>query len=116
MVANAIRAKGYTVLPMAVVYPDGLDQTVGDEEWIQMASNSGWIALTKDYSIIRDHANALANSTLRVFALTKANLTGSEMAERYIVNLDRILQYARKPGPYVFAVKPVGLELRWPIP
>ena len=74
------------------------------------------MALTKDSALVRDHAEALAASTLRVFALPNANLTGPEMARRYEANLHRIVQHARKPGPYVEVVHPDRLERRWPPP
>lgn len=111
-VAEAIRAAGHTALPMSDVYPDGRDQHVGDDEWIAHASESSWIALTKDYSILRDHTPALTASTLRVFAVSNANLIGPQMAERYATNLNRILQRARKPGPYLYVVMRSSLELR----
>lgn len=101
---------------MAQAYPDGTDQMIGDDEWIGRASAENWIALTKDDSIRRDHAAALAASTLRVFALNNAKLTGDEMAERFCIHLHRILQRAAKPGPYVYVVTASGLEFRWPPP
>lgn len=113
-VANAIRARGYRVMPMVEVYPGGADQLVTDDEWIKRASDNGWIALTKDYSMIRDHEGTLAASTLQVFALSNANLTGPAMADRYAMHLNRIVQRSAKPGPYVYVVTAGGLELRWP--
>ena len=90
-VANAIRDAGFVVIPMVEAYPDGADQLIGDDEWIQRASDESWIALTKDVAIIRAHTAALDASTLRVFALNNANLTGPEMAERYRLNLHQPL-------------------------
>jgi hypothetical protein len=81
--ANAIRARGHRVIAMFEAYPDGADQFVPDDDWVARASDEGWIALTKDDAIRRDHHDALAASTLRVFALNNANLTGAQMAERY---------------------------------
>jgi hypothetical protein len=112
-VAAAIRSRGFHVLAMFEVYPHGEDQRVGDDEWIARASDENWIALTKDDSIRRDHPDALATSRLRVFALNNANLTGDEMAERYLRHLNRIVQRAASPGPYVYVVSATGLELRW---
>lgn len=99
---------------MADVYPNGHDQIVGDDEWIVRASDEGWIALTKDLAVVRDHTAALEQSTLRVFALNNANLSGPEMAERYRENLGRILRRSAQPGPYVDVVTSRGLERRWP--
>lgn len=112
-VVEAIVAAGYKVKPMTDVYPNGLDQRVADDEWIARAAAEGWVALTKDASIVRDHKDALAASTLRVFALNNANLTGPQMAERYRTNLNRIVMRARRPGPDVYVVTRSGLELRW---
>jgi hypothetical protein len=77
-------------------------------------SRRGWVALTKDTAIVRQHESALRDSTLRVFALSNANIGGPEMAQRYRTNLHRILQRARKPGPYVDVVHHDRLERRWP--
>ena len=63
---------------MAEVYPLGADQNILDDDWIARASHEGWVALTKDY----------------------ANLTGSQMAARYVDNLERITAS--------------GIERRWP--
>ena len=114
MVAEAIRARGYEALPMADVYPDGTDQRTTDPEWIRRADREGWVALTKDPSIVRDHRDVLAETTLRVFAFNNASLTGREMADRLGYNFNRILQRAKKPGPYVWIIKPNGLQRRWP--
>lgn len=113
--AERLRGRGHRVLPMVDVYPGGADQGVSDDDWISRASDENWIALTKDYAIIRDHSVALAASTLRVFALSNAHLTGAQMADRYDANLNRILLRSRKPGPYVYVVNATGLVLRWPI-
>ena len=114
-VAERLRGRGCRVLPMVDVYPGGADQRVSDDDWIARASDENWIALTKDYAIIRDHSVALAASTLRVFALNIAHLTGPQMADRYDVHLNRILLRSQQPGPYVYVVNATGLELRWSI-
>jgi len=99
---------------MAEVYPGGADERISDDEWITRADTEGWVALTKDYQIIRDHVETLSRTSLRVFSLNNANLTGSEMAGRFDMHLNRIVQRATKPGPYIYAVASKGLEHRWP--
>jgi hypothetical protein len=98
---------------MFEAYPDGADQYVGDDEWIALAAAENWIALTKDDEIRRSHSGALTKSSLRVFALNNANLTGAEMGARYTEHLHRIIRRAAMPGPYVYVVTASGLELRW---
>jgi len=112
-VAGVFTAAGLATVLMAEVFPDD-GQQVSDDDWIQRASEAGWVALTKDAVIVRDHADALMASTLRVFALPNANLTGPEMAARFDANLHRILQRSRKRGPFVDVVHPSRLERRWP--
>ena len=114
VVANAIRARGCAVLPMADVYSGGADQRVPDDEWIEHAGREGWIAVTKDYSIIRDHSEDLRRSELRVFAFNNASISGDEMANRLDRHFNRILRRAAKPGPYVYVIGKDELELRWP--
>jgi hypothetical protein len=116
VVAEAIRAFGYTVHTMVEVYPDGRDMEVRDVEWIRDASDAGWVALTKDERITRypDEQEALIQSTLRVFAIGNQHLTGPEMAAYYATNINRIVQRARKPGPYVETVYRDSVERRWP--
>lgn len=114
LVAEAIRDRGYEVLPMADVYADGRDERLPDDDWMIRADAEGWVALTKDYSIVRDHVETLAQSTLRVFSLNNANLTGAQMAKRFDTHLNRIVQRCAKPGPYLFVVGSKGLEQRWP--
>lgn len=104
---------GHDVRPMAEIYPGGLDQRVDDPTWISLASAEGWLALTKDAAIVRHHEEALRSSTLRVFALDNSNLTGPEMAERFRSHLGRIIQRARKPGPYLYVIHSERIELRW---
>lgn len=114
LVADTIRQRGYDVLPMADVYPDGEDERVPDDDWMLRADAEGWVALTKDYSIIRDHIDTLSATSLRVFSLNNANLTGPQMAERFDVHLNRLVQRAAKPGPYLYVIGSKGLDQRWP--
>lgn len=113
VVATMLRRQGHIVHLMADLYPDGGDQLVGDDEWIQDVSPRGWIALTKDSNIARYHRDALSRSTLRVFSLDSAQLTGAAMEERYRHHLDGILRRSAAPGPYVYVLHTRDIELRW---
>jgi hypothetical protein len=110
LVPDVFRQVGWQVVLMAVLHPDGLDQFIGDDQWIADVAERGWVALTKDAAIDRRHADALRHSTLRAFALSNANITGPEMAERFHRNRHRIAQRARRPGPFVDGVHKDRLE------
>ena len=117
IVADAIRALGYVVHAMADVYPDSQDEGVPDTRWIADADERGWVVLTKDERITRraDEQAALTASHLRVFAIGTQSMTGPAMAERYVTNINRIVQRSRRPGPFVDVVHPNGVERRWPV-
>jgi hypothetical protein len=53
VVADAVRALGFTVHVMAEVYPADEDERVPDTQWIADADAQGWVVLTKDERITR---------------------------------------------------------------
>jgi hypothetical protein len=116
IVPEALRALGLTVHTMAEVYPGGEDEGVADDRWISEVDASGWVALTKDERIFRNSSEqeALVRSGLRVFAIANQHLTGPEMATYCTININRIVQRARKRGPFVDVVYRDSVERRWP--
>lgn len=113
-VAGVFREAGLGVLLMAELYPDGEDQIVSDDRWIAEVGSRGLVALTKDAAIARAHPAALRESGLRVFALSNANLTGPQMAERFRLHVHRIVRRAGHPGPFIDVVYASSVERRWP--
>lgn len=114
--AEAVIALDLVVHTMATVYPDGEDEHVEDTRWIKDADRAGWVALTKDERITRypEERDALVRSTLRVFAIGNQHLTGPQMAAYFTMNIHRIVQRSRKPGPFVYIVYRDSVERRWP--
>lgn len=112
-VARALRERGIRVVLMVELYPDGQDQQTGDDTWICDVSDLGYVALTKDSRLIRDHLEALHLSTLRLFTIDSARITGPAMADRVDRHLNRVLQRARKHGPYAYVLHDKRVELRW---
>lgn len=105
---------GCTALPMADVYTDGRDLRLPDFEWIRRADREGWVAISKDNMISRDHAETLAATTLRLFLIPNANIPGAEIVRRLMDNWEAILRRAATSGPYAYAVLPQTLARRWP--
>jgi hypothetical protein len=116
IIPEGLRALGLVVHAMADVYPNDLDETVTDEQWIADADAANWVALTKDERITRYAAeqDALTRSRLRVFAIGNQHLTGAVMLDYFVTNINRIIQRSRKDGPYVDVVLKGGVERRWP--
>jgi hypothetical protein len=114
--ATALRDVGFVAHTVASVYGVRAAERVPDEEWLERAGRAGWVVLTKDDAIRRRPAerDALAAHQVRAFCLTTANLTGPQQVERFLSNLNRILQRARRPGPWICAVYERQVVQVWP--
>jgi PIN like domain len=115
IVPARLRAEGLIVHTTAEVYPDRED--VDDDIWIPECTDEGWVLLTKDKAIRRNQAEkeAVQRSAARMFCIPSGNMTGPEMAERLARNRHRIIQHARKYGPYIYAVQHDRLDLVFPL-
>jgi hypothetical protein len=114
--AAALRDLGLTVHTMASAYGEAEAQRLADEIWLADAGRRDWIVLLKDDAIRRRPAerDALMRAGVRAFCLTNAQLRAEEQTSRFVDNINRILQRARKPGPYIYGVYEGRLERLWP--
>jgi hypothetical protein len=115
-IVAGLRAVGLTVHSMADIYQERPGQLLADQVWLRDAGKNNWIVLTKDDAIRRRPAerDALTDAAVRVFCLTNRNLRAAQQTERFVTNRHRILQRARKPGPYVYGVYEKQLKRLWP--
>jgi hypothetical protein len=115
VVPDALRVVGLVVQTLAERYPE-TEEFVADEVWIREVTADGLIILMKDDRIRRKprEQQAILDSGARAFVVTNANLTGEELAERFVHNRHRISQRCRTPGPYIFGVYPNRLERLFP--
>ena len=118
LVPDALRALGFVVHTMRSVYGPHAEEIVPDTVWLQRAGREGWIVLTKDDAIRRRpvELQALVANGVRSFCLTNANLTGEQQRHRFVANVHRMVQRARKPGPWICAVHERQLVQIWPRP
>lgn len=116
VLAEAIRARGYVVHTLRSLYGEDGAQNIADEDWIPQAASLGHVILTKDDAIRRfpPARDAALASRARIFCLPNAQRTTAQMRERFLRNLNRIVQRARKDGPFMYAVDADGLRLLWP--
>jgi predicted nuclease of predicted toxin-antitoxin system len=116
--AESIRTRGYEARTLRDIYGEQRASTIPDHEWIEDGAQAGYILLTKDYAIRRllMIADALKGTDARLFCLTNAHLSGREISERFLFNLNRIIQRSIHRGPYIYAVLTKSVELRWPAP
>jgi hypothetical protein len=115
LVADALRAVGVSVQTMAERYPE-TEEFIVDETWIRDVTADGLVTLMKDDQIRRKplEQRAVLESGARAFVVTNANLKGYEVAALFVENRHRIMQRARRPGPYIYGVYAVRLEKLFP--
>jgi len=109
IVPCALRQAGWILETMDERYGKSGSQHIQDTQWIEEAALADEILLCKDLAIAHNalEAQVIYMSGARVFALSSATLTGSDMAQWYMDNEARIVAAAiRADGPYVMCVNP----------
>ncbi|MGH8987810.1 MAG: hypothetical protein ACRDXC_04325 [Acidimicrobiales bacterium] len=111
-VPQLLRQAGLTIVTLAERYGIPTDETVTDERWLVDAGRRSEAILTKDARIRYNRAEKAAIERFRVrcFCLVRQDLSANEMAERFVVNLDRISAACREPGPFLYAVHAHRIE------
>ena len=114
LLPDALRALGFAVHTMRSVYGPDAEETVPDVVWLEQAGRAGWVA--QDDAIRRRpvELQALATNGVRAFCLTNANLTGEQQRDRFLANINRMIQRSRRPGPWICAVYERQLVQIWP--
>lgn len=115
MLPNALRTAGYTVHTLSSVYGEPTSQQIRDPEWLRDAGQNSWIVLCKDDSIRRNRLElaAVEQYAVKVFCITSARLTGEQQRDRVLHHINRIIQRAMRPGPYIYGIYDKGLRLLW---
>jgi predicted nuclease of predicted toxin-antitoxin system len=106
-VPDALRAAGVDIVLHHELFPSGVD----DAEWLlALGKRPELIVLTKDSRIRKRvlERQALEAAKLRVFALTAGNLSGADQGAAFVRALPKIRRLARRPGPFIARVTPVG--------
>jgi hypothetical protein len=112
----ALREAGLVVQTLAEVFGEQEAAETDDATWLALAGRRGLVVLCKDAHIRRRPAElrALAAGRLRMFCLTSVQLSFADQAQWFIVNRNRIIQAAQKPGPYVYGVHGDRIVKLWP--
>jgi hypothetical protein len=109
IVPQTLRQAGWTLETMDERYGKAESQKIQDTQWIEEASLAGDVVLCKDLAIAYNslEAQVAYMTSARVFALSRANLTGPAMAQWYTANEAKIVALSlRASGPYVVSVNP----------
>jgi hypothetical protein len=111
-VPRLLRHAGLRLVTLAEHYGVPADETVADEEWLELAGTSGWAVFMKDTRIRYNPAErgAVLRHSVQCFCLTSQSLSSDEMARRFLDNLDAIAKACEEPGPFIFAVHSQRIE------
>lgn len=112
IVPELLRAEGLRLGTLSEHYGIPADEEIADEEWLELAGSSGKAVLMKDTRIRYNRAEreAVKRHGVRCFCLTRQDLTGPEMAARFIANLEAITRACADPGPFIYAVHKDRIE------
>ena len=106
MVPGLLRDAGLRLLTLSEYYGIPADEEVPDEKWLELAGRHSWAVLMKDKRIRynRRERDVVRSFRVRCFCLASQRLTGEEMAQRYLRNLDAITRACQEDGPFIYAV------------
>lgn len=111
-VPSILRAAGLRLTTLSEYYGIPADESVADEDWLQLAGTRGWAVFAKDKRVRYNAAErrAIERFGVRYFYLSGRNLDATEMAGRFLGNLDRIVAACERPGPCIYAVHRTRIE------
>jgi hypothetical protein len=121
--AAELRDAGWLVRTMAEVYGEVPGQGLDDPPWLEECGTRGWVALTKDKSILRKQPGGRLSPQLEairagrvcVFVLMNQDLSGGDQAATYRRHERKIMNIVdSRPGPWVYGIYPTGLVEVWP--
>lgn len=93
------------------VLDDYFEPNTTDEEWLKFVGKKGWIVFTKDKKIRYRAAvvEIVKKRKIRMFILSRGNLSGHEMAQIIINALPAIKKFIFKhPPPFIVSITRSG--------
>ena len=105
-VPRLLREAGLRLVTLSEHFGVPADQGIADTVWLETAGTNGWTVFMKDTKIRRRRLEraAVESHEVRCFCLTRQDLTGPQMAERFLTNLDAIERACAEPGSFIYAV------------
>lgn len=106
-VPTLLREAGLHLITLAERYGVPEDEGIADETWLADAGQREEVVFLKDARVRYNpgEKDAVRRHAVRCFCLSRQDLTGVEMADRFLTNLDSIVRACQLPGPFVFAVQ-----------
>jgi hypothetical protein len=111
-VPTVLRSADLRLVTLAEHYGIPADETISDTTWLELAGTNGWAVFMKDAKIRRQPLEraAVRDHAVRCFCLTRQDLSGAEMAARFLKHLVAITEACAKPGPFLYAIYETRIE------
>ena len=105
-VPELLRAAGLELVTLAERYGIPADESITDEQWLEDAGRRSEAVLMKDRRVRYRTAekSAIRRYKVRCFCLARQDLTGDQMAQRFLANIDRIAAACDRRGPFLYIV------------
>ena len=102
-----LREAGLRLITLAERYGVPEDEGIVDDVWLTDAGKFGEAVFLKDTRVRYNEAEkeAIKRHRVRCFCLTRQDLNGVEMANRFLDNLSTITAACQLPGPFMYAVQ-----------
>lgn len=106
-IIEAFRNAGITI----EIHKDHFPNDAQDVDWLPEVGKRGWVILTKDSKISKNHLerNAVARAGIKMFTLNSAKLSGEKMIEIFLSAIVKIQYFALShPAPFIAKVTSQG--------
>ena len=111
-VPQLLRNAGLRLITLAEHYGIPDDEDIPDEAWLKLASSQNRIVFMKDKRIRYNplERDVVETFAVRCFCLASQQLPASEMADRFLNNLDAITHACQEEGPFIYAIHKNRIE------
>lgn len=111
-IVEILRKAGITV----EIHDEHFDKGAQDVDWLPEVGKKGWVVLTKDDRISKNHLEriAAARSQVKMFVLASQNLQGKDMAAIFLKAIVPMQEFVRKhPAPFIAKIYRDGNITLW---
>lgn len=111
-IVTALKGSGIAV----EIHDDHFAKDAQDVDWLPEVGKQGWVVLTKDAKISKNHLERMAvtNAGISMFTLASQNLSGKEMADIFLKSVSKMQEFVRKhPAPFIAKVYRDGRVEMW---
>lgn len=111
-IAKTLNSSGVAV----EIHDDNFGQNATDVDWLPEVGKRGWVVLTKDAKIGKNHLERMAvtNAGISMFTLVSQNLSGKQMADIFLGAVTKMKEFVRKhPAPFIAKVYRDGRVEMW---